>query len=70
MSMEEKDLIKVLHPPPPKTPGSHKRTSSSRQSRNQAVVGEEGAGMIPFADALFGGSLVSVVICQGCKSVS
>jgi hypothetical protein len=26
--------------------------------------------MIPFADALFGGSLVSVVICQGCKSVS
>jgi ubiquitin carboxyl-terminal hydrolase 16/45 len=96
MSMEEKDLIKLLQPPSSTTSGHlrpghgqpkrtrqrivhhpHSNTSMGAGSLTHTPEGEEKVDgvlvkdrMIPFADALFGGSLVSVVICQGCKSVS
>lgn len=83
--MEEKDLIKVLQPPSPTSPRHpSKRTrqrslagSAGHSNLTHTSNGDEKVDgvlvkdrMIPFADALFGGSLVSVVICQGCKSVS
>lgn len=64
--MEEKDFIKVLHPPSPES-SSNKRKSKNRDPN---IPGEDEETLIPFADALFGGSLVSVVICESCKSVS
>jgi ubiquitin carboxyl-terminal hydrolase 16/45 len=96
MSMEEKDLIKVLQPPSPTASGhlrpGHGQSKRTRQRNSHHSGSNSGVGagllthtaegeekvdgvlvkdrMIPFADALFGGSLVSVVICQGCKSVS
>lgn len=84
MSMEEKDVIKKLRPAP--TPeesgaggtrprGNRRRTRGDSISKAQVeMAGELGqlaeGSMVPFADALFGGSLVSVVICEGCKNVS
>lgn len=64
--MEEKDFIKVLHPPSPES------ADNKRKGRNKDpnTAGEDEEKLIPFADALFGGSLVSVVICESCKSVS
>lgn len=50
-----------------------------KRTRSAITVNEEGEEfidgvnmkdrLIPFTDALFGGTLVSVVICEGCKSV-
>jgi ubiquitin carboxyl-terminal hydrolase 16/45 len=77
MSMEEKDLIKVFQPPPPpKVDGEGKvarrsRSDSDTQQVDAPVDGiKEEDRMIPFTDALFSGSLVSAVICEGCKTVS
>ncbi|KAJ9099815.1 hypothetical protein QFC21_003815 [Naganishia friedmannii] len=66
MSMEEKDFIKKLHPPSPdqtrnKRKGGRDPMTSADDEKNK---------LMPFADALFGGSLVSVVICESCKNVS
>lgn len=83
MSMEEKDVIKRMQPPPPEEetdealPGRRRRRltrGDSISKARKAIAGDLGqvnsGRMVPFADALFGGSLVSVVVCEGCKNVS
>lgn len=64
--MEEKDFIKVLHPPSPDS------AQNGRKNKNKhpGYPSDDEQQLIPFADALFGGSLVSVVICESCKNVS
>ncbi|KAJ9111636.1 hypothetical protein QFC19_000992 [Naganishia cerealis] len=66
MSMEEKDFIKKLQPPSPD------RARNKRKGRGEPAgsVENDENKLIPFTDALFGGSLVSVVICESCKNVS
>lgn len=64
--MEEKDFIKVLHPPSPESTGNKRKSKNNDPN----LPGGDEETLIPFADALFGGSLVSVVICESCKSVS
>ena len=64
--MEEKDFIKVLHPPSPESAQNGKKN----KKKGPNYPGDEDEQLIPFADALFGGSLVSVVICESCKNVS
>ncbi|KAJ9118222.1 hypothetical protein QFC22_004129 [Naganishia vaughanmartiniae] len=66
MSMEEKDFIKKLQPPSPDR--ARKQRKGGRDP--MASTEEDENKLIPFADALFGGSLVSVVICESCKNVS
>lgn len=66
MSMEEKDFIKVLHPPSPEDAKNGKKN----KNKPPGYGGDGDEQLIPFADALFGGSLVSVVICESCKNVS
>jgi ubiquitin carboxyl-terminal hydrolase 16/45 len=76
--MEEKDVIKALSPP--KTAPGSSSTNRRIRRRSAVTMGPDGEAqidgenvkdrLIPFSDALFGGSLVSVVICEGCKSVS
>lgn len=66
MSMEEKDFIKKLHPPSPDRARNKRKGGRDPMSN----AGDEDNKLIPFADALFGGSLVSVVICESCKNVS
>lgn len=72
--MEEFDLIKVLQPTPPEPPlqPGEKRIKKRRNTMGKGNNNpwKEGERMVPFADALFGGSLVSMVICEGCKNVS
>jgi ubiquitin carboxyl-terminal hydrolase 16/45 len=79
MSMEEKDLIKVFQPPSPRPTDAERK--AKRRARSAMSLAEKEAmdrdelvkdqkRMIPFVDALFGGSLVSAVICEGCKTVS
>lgn len=80
MSMEERDLIKTLRPAPPKNAAGGPPTKRSRRRNPTSGFNDftdpSGDGiapqdrLVPFSDALFGGTLVSVVICEGCKSVS
>lgn len=65
MEMEEKDVIKK-HPIPPAVPGMGDLTSPTAPS--ERIMDDE--HLLPFVDALFGGELSSVVVCETCKGVS
>lgn len=66
MEMEEKDVIK-RKPVPPSLPGMDDPTDSPPAPAERIMDDDQ---LVPFVDALFGGELCSVVVCETCKSVS
>lgn len=69
MEMEEKDVIKKQPAPavPPAVPGMGDPSLSPSVPTEQLMDDEQ---LLPFVDALFGGELSSVVVCETCKGVS
>lgn len=83
MQMEEKDVIKRIDQSQNRTGASAPATPANMppsspapplsNSMSAAMVDPlevSPADMLPFVDALFGGLLASVVVCETCKSVS
>lgn len=69
MEMEEKDVIKKqpASAVPPSVPGMGDPSTSPVVPTEQLMDEEQ---LLPFVDALFGGELSSVVVCETCKGVS
>ncbi|KAJ1302151.1 hypothetical protein OPQ81_000979 [Rhizoctonia solani] len=80
MRMEELDVIKRRNPPPPKrrsrnsqasVNGTLNDTSTSINGTNgQSSTSIDSDPPIPFADMVFGGTLASILVCEGCKHIS
>ncbi|KAG8683837.1 hypothetical protein FRC08_014038, partial [Ceratobasidium sp. 394] len=62
MRMEEMDIIKRRNPPPSAP------SSSSGPDPTAASVPED--SRMPFTDMVFGGTLASILVCEGCNHIS
>ncbi|CAE6417084.1 unnamed protein product [Rhizoctonia solani] len=77
MRMEELDMIKKRNPQPARMPrdsqtvnGTANEVSTSNGTNDQSSTSIDSDPPIPFADMVFGGTLASILVCEGCKHIS
>ncbi|CAE6457633.1 unnamed protein product [Rhizoctonia solani] len=76
MRMEELDMIKKRNPPPPartkrqSQPSPNDTPTSINGKNGQSSTSIDSDPPIPFADMVFGGTLASILVCEGCKHIS
>ncbi|KAF8675023.1 Ubiquitin carboxyl-terminal hydrolase [Rhizoctonia solani] len=73
MRMEELDMIKKRNLPPSSTTKRHSQISANdvptsiNGTNGQSSTSIDSDPPIPFADMVFGGTLASILVCEGCK---
>ncbi|CAE6450698.1 unnamed protein product [Rhizoctonia solani] len=76
MRMEELDMIKKRNLPPSSTTKRHSQISANdvptsiNGTNGQSSTSIDSDPPIPFADMVFGGTLASILVCEGCKHIS